>query len=479
MNTRQLTFGALIAASVFIAMPKAHAFYATPSVAGGWVAGGGATYGTLPARLGTIAAADGSTWWGTSATLNAGGRTVTLPAVGRFAANAGRFAARGIVASPLAMGVAGAAWLASECIGYQGGSFVRTCGLPEAPNYPNEYQVRYTSLAPWYPSAENACQAAGAYTLSANPGYNLIAAGVVDGRCNVRGNMPGYQAGTTSYDIATRAEGGCPYGWWKTDAGCQQERPPQTMTPQEVEEKMAPKTVPPEVYPEIPNVPLPIDAPKINPGTGPSYPSQPLYVPNGAPTKVPNSNPEVWRHPVITITPAPSTDNPFRVDLTPQEVKKNDPTPFPEPFTGPLPNVQMPPVVDPNNPPVTDPNTDPEDPNNDDPDKDPEEEPEPTDSELPPLPKLYEPKYPQGLEGVWQEQKDKLAATSLAQLAGSLMPKVTGGGSCPTWNVDLDFAGWASYGSKNVAPPCEVWDWGRMIILVSALILARALIFGG
>lgn len=111
-----------------------------------------------------------------------------------------------------------------------------------------------------------------------------------------------------------------------------------------------------------------------------------------------------------------------------------------------------------------------------------EEDPEDytaNDTPLPQQPKLYTPKYPNGLEGVWTQQKANLTATPLANLIGRLMPNVGSSGSCPVMNVDFTFATWADYGIRDVAPPCYVWDWGRIIILVSALLLARALIFGG
>lgn len=103
----------------------------------------------------------------------------------------------------------------------------------------------------------------------------------------------------------------------------------------------------------------------------------------------------------------------------------------------------------------------------------------PLDTALPDQPKLYEPKYPTGLEGVWAQQKAALSATPLASVIGKVMPNVGSSGSCPVWNIDFSVAAWASFGVHNVAPPCQVWDWARLIILVSALLLARALIFGG
>jgi len=102
-----------------------------------------------------------------------------------------------------------------------------------------------------------------------------------------------------------------------------------------------------------------------------------------------------------------------------------------------------------------------------------------TDTPLPAQPKLYTPKYPNGLEGVWTQQKAALNATPLATLAGKLMPRVGNSGTCPVMNIDLSLAVWADFGVRDVAPPCYVWDWARLIVLVGALLLARALIFGG
>jgi hypothetical protein len=102
-----------------------------------------------------------------------------------------------------------------------------------------------------------------------------------------------------------------------------------------------------------------------------------------------------------------------------------------------------------------------------------------TDTPLPAQPKLYTPKYPNGLEGVWTQQKANLNSTPLANLVGKLMPNVGSTGTCPVMNVDLSLAVWADFGTRDLAPPCYVWDWARLIILVGALLLARALIFGG
>ena len=106
-------------------------------------------------------------------------------------------------------------------------------------------------------------------------------------------------------------------------------------------------------------------------------------------------------------------------------------------------------------------------------------DPPPTDTPLPPVPDLYVRKYPNGMEGIYDEYKDQLKNTSLVQLAKQLMPNITDGGTCPSWPINLNFASWAPYGVHDVAPPCWIWDVAKAILILSALLLARALIFGG
>ena len=101
-----------------------------------------------------------------------------------------------------------------------------------------------------------------------------------------------------------------------------------------------------------------------------------------------------------------------------------------------------------------------------------------TDTPLGDLPKLYERKYPEGITGVWQQKAAALKASPIFTLAASLMPTVNAG-QCPTFTVPLEFASWASYGDGDFSPPCSVWAFGRIVIMVSALLLARALVFGG
>lgn len=91
---------------------------------------------------------------------------------------------------------------------------------------------------------------------------------------------------------------------------------------------------------------------------------------------------------------------------------------------------------------------------------------------------LYQPKYKDGIAGVWSGKKGQLQASGLSTLAGRLMPSYDSG-TCPTWNVDLNLGRKMNFGSFDVAPPCWVWSVLRGIVFVCSLLLARRLVFGG
>jgi len=102
------------------------------------------------------------------------------------------------------------------------------------------------------------------------------------------------------------------------------------------------------------------------------------------------------------------------------------------------------------------------------------------DQSSPDHPKLWERKYPDGLAGVWAAKKTALLNTDIGKLAPSLMPNnIPQNAALPVWNLPLDFGPGMNYGSHNVAPTAEIWGWAKIFLIISALLLARALIFGG
>lgn len=97
--------------------------------------------------------------------------------------------------------------------------------------------------------------------------------------------------------------------------------------------------------------------------------------------------------------------------------------------------------------------------------------------EMPDVPDFYEQKYPQGFQGEWDQFKTAIDQTSFYQLIDQLTPDWSGG-ECPSWTVNFDL-GFANYGSQVIAPPCWVFPFVKVILIVTALFVARGLVFGG
>lgn len=100
-----------------------------------------------------------------------------------------------------------------------------------------------------------------------------------------------------------------------------------------------------------------------------------------------------------------------------------------------------------------------------------------SDTPLPTAPKLYTPKYPDGLTGVWNTKKADLMATPLARLPTSFMPAVSGNGGYPTWSIHINMI--YDFGTYDVSAAPNVWDFLKLCVLITTMFLCRALIFGG
>lgn len=101
------------------------------------------------------------------------------------------------------------------------------------------------------------------------------------------------------------------------------------------------------------------------------------------------------------------------------------------------------------------------------------------DAAMPPVPTLYERKYPDGIVGVWETRKSELQETGFAAALDALLPDIPDGGGCPQFSLPGgDIAGFAFPGG-NLGPPCWVWPWVKVVIVITSLFLARSLVFGG
>lgn len=94
-------------------------------------------------------------------------------------------------------------------------------------------------------------------------------------------------------------------------------------------------------------------------------------------------------------------------------------------------------------------------------------------------PAPYETKYPGGLKGVWDDSGIAGAEGKFGGLVSALSPSfVDTNGACLSFRVPLNL-GIVSFGTVDVSPPCLIWPFIRICVLITALWLCRALIFGG
>lgn len=111
----------------------------------------------------------------------------------------------------------------------------------------------------------------------------------------------------------------------------------------------------------------------------------------------------------------------------------------------------------------------------------PEPAPEPeytfNDSPMPEVPSFYTQKYPDGLSGVWDDAKADFEQSEFMNFLHSFVPSFSG--TCPTWSMSFSIGNMASLGSHDFANLCYVFDFIKVCMLLGAVFLSRALIFGG
>lgn len=258
----------------------------------------------------------------TNASLNVGGRAVTVPAAMRFAANAPRFAAAAIFLNPyVRLGIGVATWLGAAKIIWD-----------EASNsWKKITEVRYNGEYAWHTSFGSAVggyeetREAACASLAANPGIyqQIIIRAVYSDSCQI----------TYVYNGASHNDGAW-LSWVKNpyyspDGGGFRD----LATSEEFETEIVPFPMPVTVPQEIP-APLPVELPKINPVPSPDGDPAPMRIPTGDPVKLPNpdpaNQPDQYRKPAIDVVPSPVPGEPWRVDIQPKDVISSDPNKLPE-----------------------------------------------------------------------------------------------------------------------------------------------------
>lgn len=99
------------------------------------------------------------------------------------------------------------------------------------------------------------------------------------------------------------------------------------------------------------------------------------------------------------------------------------------------------------------------------------------DSEFPSVTPFYEQKYPDGLSGVWSQVSSDIDNSAFIGFLKSFVP--TFSGTCPTFDLSFNIASWANYGAISFWNMCWIFDFIKVIFLVTAVFTARALTFGG
>lgn len=110
-----------------------------------------------------------------------------------------------------------------------------------------------------------------------------------------------------------------------------------------------------------------------------------------------------------------------------------------------------------------------------------EEEPEEQysfqDSDLPEVEPFYEQKYPDGLQGVWDNARAQLDDSAFLSFLRSFVPSFSG--TCPGFVMPLNIESWANYGNREIPGVCYALDFVKGFVLFGAVMLARRLTFGG
>ena len=333
-NRNFVRAGLLAAALSYV--PLSHAF-STMNPPLGWTPGGGPGGSmNIPAATAAGGSYGGGAWSGTGS-LAAGGRAASIPASGRLAAGAARAAAAALFAHPgVRAAAAAAAWLGAADFLYDAakGLWYKPGGDGDAePSQGLEYRSPYSPDGVFFSSPSAACNHGG-NARAASLGGSLVSATISgSGWVVMCRSVVKNAAGGLSDDNGTQLgvrQGSCPVGWYITSAGCVQNPPPAYLNQPQFVDGLTGHPMPDGV-PNILPFPLPVGFPEI----------VPLFLPTGNPVPNPDydsSKPQTGQNqpflqPGVRVTGAPTTANPWQVDVQPV----NRPVASGEPNSDPVP----------------------------------------------------------------------------------------------------------------------------------------------
>ena len=89
----------------------------------------------------------------------------------------------------------------------------------------------------------------------------------------------------------------------------------------------------------------------------------------------------------------------------------------------------------------------------------------------------YETAYPDGMVGIWQEHSEALQQTPMFGFLNQF--QLSPNGTQPDLNVCFNLGAMGDFGCSSFEIPAIIWPFIKIVILISAAFLCRALIFGG
>lgn len=99
------------------------------------------------------------------------------------------------------------------------------------------------------------------------------------------------------------------------------------------------------------------------------------------------------------------------------------------------------------------------------------------DSDLPVVEPFYTQKYPDGFQGVWDSANTDFEQSAFVSFLNSFVPSFSG--SCPAFSMSFAIGGIANFGTHGFGNLCYALDFVKVCIMLGALFLCRAIVFGG
>lgn len=90
---------------------------------------------------------------------------------------------------------------------------------------------------------------------------------------------------------------------------------------------------------------------------------------------------------------------------------------------------------------------------------------------------FYEQQYPDGLQGVWDSASAQVSSSAFLQFLQSFAPSFSG--TCPSWSLNFNIMQGAMFGTMDFISLCYIFDFVKIIFMVTAVFCARWIMFGG